>query len=489
MSLTYTSFTALQNATSSLMLQNGQTTLAYGIGRSLGRVFKWLFPADPGAKAQKKAAKEAAAVSMFLPYYESLFSQNTIRMFHILNSGSPTANSLAYVSAASQYSVAPKKIELLGVVAGVGKAGIRELAMQNAARIMDLAGTLSVPLYKGAEAPLDIEHNATAIAKMTQDLQKMHFYGFDGLGDVAGWKANIKPNIMPLAGHIAMAKAIIATTEAQPITLVCNGPLTTVSKTLSELALLDPTRAYAKKLLLVISGGCEKPVYGCDAPHDAPKKGKIVEYNFHFDPIAAQHVFATCQKLNITIVLSGLDTSDYVLWLGSNSDTLKTINNPLSQQMANVTDQIPYFDEQRYPATTYPVTPLIATASIMYPQLYLAKRVEVSIGEIGQMYVNETAIDGNVVQLSMNWDQRAAFYKVSLNAYNQCFPGATAVACEKSHTAEALAISIPLTIGLLGLVAFGAKKYYDHQRHKAQGDLVELGVNEATSLVKASSLQ
>lgn len=488
MALIDTSFSQLQNAASALLPQNREPTIAYGIGRAIRKFYKWMFPTDPAlkeSKAQKKAAEEVdgLAATAFPPYYDALFPQDTIRIFHILNSGSPTANSLAYVSSAARHSVAPKKIQLLGVVAGVGKAGIRELAMRNAARIMDLAGTLNVPLYEGAEAPLGIEHNATAIAEMAKALEKMHFYGFDGLGDVAGWKANIKPNIKPIAGHKAMAQVIITTPETEPITLVCNGPLTTVSKTLSELATLDPTGAYAKKMVLVISGGCQNPTYGCDAPHHVQERDKIAEFNFNFDPAATQIVFTTCKKLNITIVLAGLDASDYVLWLKSNADTLRTFDNPLSQQMANVTDQIPYFDEERYPATTYTVTPLIATASITYPRLYLAKRVSVSIGDVGQMYVNETATDGNVVLLSMNWDQRKIFYQVSLQAYNQCFPGSTNVTCAKSNLPEALAIALPLSIGILGLVAFGAKKLYDKKKRNEQEDSIELPASETSKLL------
>lgn len=365
----------------------------------------------------------------FSTYYQQLFPQDTIKVIYLeLDPGVDDGAALLQLLAAKNTnSKEGKKVEVVGIVPCVGNAVLAQTE-QNTLRFLELTDNQDIKVYPGAIAPLAIENNQTAINEMNQGIKATHFYGHDGEADVEGWPT-VNMNMQTTAGYQFAAARISEVTPDAPLTLVSTSALTELSKTLTELERLNSENglspgSFAKNINAIsIMGGCLNPAVGCNAPFDVPDNQKTSEANFYFDSLAAQHVFATCQKYQIPILISPLDLTQQkgLLWTKEQVNALDQINNPVAHQMARVTDIVPYLDEPCFPNNTYPMHDLQAVTNFLFPDFYNVTRIAASIGNVGQIIVNPNAPEEqkNVYVLGMPIEKQSLFYQTVLPEYHE----------------------------------------------------------------------
>ncbi|MCE5316653.1 MAG: nucleoside hydrolase [Parachlamydia sp.] len=413
-----------------------RNSLGYGLGRMLGKALGTVTD-EPELQRPIKRAKVVPRQQPvqnetvpFMDVYKKLFPQDTLRVLYAeLDPGVDDGAALLQLLAATKNSTGTqaKKVEIVGLIPSCGNAVLSQTE-QNTMQFLELTGDTQIKVAAGAVAPLADQNNQTAINIDDKGINATRFYGGDGEEDVGGWP-KVKMKLQTKPGYIFGADAISAASPEAPLTLVSTSALTELSQILTELVSRDaknglPPGSFAKNINVIsIMGGCMNPqVTGCNAPFNVPDSQKTSEANFYFDPLAAQTVFSICQQHRIPILLAPLDLTQQpgLLWTKSQVATLNQTGNPVATQWAKVTNVVPYLDAPCFPNGTYPMHDLQATANLLYPELYTVTPMSVSIGNIGQVIVNQNATDAekNVYVLSMPQENQAKFYGTLLPAFN-----------------------------------------------------------------------
>jgi inosine-uridine nucleoside N-ribohydrolase len=475
------------------------TNIAYGIGRLLGKWLgtvkdepEYLPPASASTALRVNKGSEKRQENDFnlngtvplMNYYNQLFSQETIRILYIeLDPGvDDYLAMMEFLSIMAKDSrlTNGKKIEIVCVIPSVGNAILPQTIL-NTLKMLAITNNLNIKVYPGANAPLAIENNQTAIIAMESGINATHFYGYDGLEDIGGWpQVNIKAQTT--AGHIAAAQNIYASSPDNPITLISTSVLTNLAKTLIELERLDqenglPAGSFANKIAAIsMMGGCVFPATaGCNAPFNVPDNEKTSEANFYFGVKEAQLVFSKCQQYGITILLAPLDLTQQpgLLWTKELVTMLTQMNNPVASQTARLTNVIPYLDAPCFANQTWPDHDGQAATAITNPSFYDVTPVALTIGNIGQIQIDLSATQAmkNVLILSMNVTKQAEFYQTVLQSYHNfdclAVKGSTIYnKCNPSNnsrftTGELLALFGSGALLLSGTAAsiYGMKKY------------------------------
>lgn len=379
-----------------------------------------------------KAASAAYNVSEaepFLPYYQELFSQDSMKVLYIeLDPGVDDGAALLQLLAARINSPSGKKIEVMGLIATSGNVVLSQGEI-NALRYLELANSQDISVFSGEVAPLALQNNETEIEQYEKGINRTHFYGYDGESDVGGWPS-ITTSVRSTPGYQYAASVIYNSTE--PLTLLSTSPLTVLAKTLVELENFDSQNgrvlgSFAKNINAIsIMGGCIDPKIGCNAPFNVPNNQKTSEANFYIDPQAAQQVFSMCKKYGITILLAPLDLTQEpnLYWTSKQVDQLNQIGNSVAQEFAKVSKSIPWIDAMNFPNGTYPMHDEHAVDLLLFPQMYNVTRVSAIIGSIGQMIINVSAQESEkkVYILGMPLDKQIIFYQTVLEEYNNFNP-------------------------------------------------------------------
>ncbi len=147
-----------------------------------------------------------------------------------------------------------------------------ERVIPNVFEVLHAMGAEGVPVFPGSAGPLlpgEREH-ATG------------FHGADGLGDYAPRRARVRPEAEPAA------QALVRLARRQPgeLTLVALGPLTNLALALR----LEPELPRLLRRLVVMGGA--HAAHG-NTPHWA------AEFNFYYDPEAAQIVVQAFEELTL----------------------------------------------------------------------------------------------------------------------------------------------------------------------------------------------
>lgn len=194
------------------------------------------------------------------------------------------------------------EVQLEAVLTVAGNVGL-ELTTRNTLRVLDWLGARSVPVYAGADRPLDGPVYDAA-----------HFHGEDGLGG-----AQLpEPTRQSQPGAVAY---LIERLHRHPnqFTVVCTAPLTNLALALRQ----DPDIVnYVREVVLM--GGAARPP-GNMTP--------VAEFNIYADADAAAVVFA--QPWPLTMV--GLDVTNRVTLLRAERDRLRKENSPDAVLVREVT--------------------------------------------------------------------------------------------------------------------------------------------------------
>jgi purine nucleosidase len=400
------------------------------IGQLIGTVTDTPAPTLP-AKSVEVIKRQAAQnePTPFITYYRQLFTQKGLKILYSeLDPGVDDGAALLQLLAAKIKSVGStaKNVEIVGIIPSMGNAVLSQTE-QNTLQFLELTGQTDLKVFAGAIAPLADQNNQTAIEIVEQGVNATHFYGYDGEEDVGGWP-RVSMKMQPQPGYLFQADTISAATPETALTLISTSALTELSMTLTELVSRDvkngaPPGSFAKNINAIsIMGGCVNPqVTCCNAPFNVPDNQKTSEANFYFDPQAAQNVFSICQQYQIPILLAPLDLTQQpgLLWTKNEVAALNQTGNPVAAQWARVTNVVPYLDALHFPNGTYPMHDLQAASTLLYPEFYTATRLAISIGDVGQIIVNENATESekNVYVLSMPTEKQANYYATLLPAY------------------------------------------------------------------------
>lgn len=181
------------------------------------------------------------------------------------------------------------EIEIIGITTVSGNVSAR-LAGLNTLGILKIFGKhLAIPVIQGAVRPL---------SKKIVQAEDVH--GQKGLGNVNleySEQRSLLRKGVEISQHISK---ILANYRKKEVSLVATGPLTNIAKAITE----DPTIVDSLSRICIMGGayGIASKVYG--------NITQYAEFNFYYDPIAAQIVMSSpFARLNVV----GLDATDRYL--------------------------------------------------------------------------------------------------------------------------------------------------------------------------------
>lgn len=195
----------------------------------------------------------------------------------------------------------PDALDMIAVTCVAGNVGL-DPVLNNARRILELAGRRDIPVYAGAARPIMAARGRVSI---------MH--GSDGL---AG--STLPDPTMPLAsGHAATEISRIARAEGK-LHICATGPLTNLALAL----LLDPELPDFISALTIMGGAAFCP--GNTTP--------LAEFNFAVDPHAAAIVFDS----GIKITMLGLDVTRQATVTDEMICQVQAINTSVAREAAHL---------------------------------------------------------------------------------------------------------------------------------------------------------
>ncbi|GLL51756.1 nucleoside hydrolase [Tetragenococcus halophilus] len=169
-----------------------------------------------------------------------------------------------------------EELNVIGITIVSGNAPA-SIGAQNALKVLELVDRLDIPVYIGAEEPLEVPFVSA------QDT-----HGEDGLGD------SQIPFVTSSQAKANAVSFIKDTLKQNPeTTVLALGPLTNIALALKE----DPD-CFAKVSRFIVMGGSYLSHGNCSP---------VAEFNFWCDPDAAKFVFS--QNLPIPIEMVGLDVT------------------------------------------------------------------------------------------------------------------------------------------------------------------------------------
>ncbi|MCO8297462.1 nucleoside hydrolase [Tetragenococcus halophilus] len=169
-----------------------------------------------------------------------------------------------------------KELNVIGITIVSGNVPA-SIGAQSALKVLELLDRLDIPVYIGAEEPLEVPFVSA------QDT-----HGEDGLGDS---QIPLVTSIQPKAGAVSFIKDTLK--QNPETTVLALGPLTNIA-----LALKEAPDCFAQVSRFIVMGGSYRSHGNCSP---------VAEFNFWCDPDAAKFVFS--QNLPVPIEMVGLDVT------------------------------------------------------------------------------------------------------------------------------------------------------------------------------------
>lgn len=254
----------------------------------------------------------------------------------------------------------PDEIEVLGVVATAGNAGL-ERTSRNARKILELAGRSDIPVFAGCPRPI---HRELVTAE--------HVHGATGLDGVDLPEPAMPVQAMHGVDYIIQA---IEANVPKTVTLCTLGPLTNVA-----MALVKAPAIAARIKEIVLMGGAYFEV-GNITPS--------AEFNIYVDPEAANVVFASGVKLTVL----PLDVTHRVLSSKQRLDRLRAIGNRCGTAVADLLSFSESFDLKKYGWGAAPLHDPCVVAYLLRPEIFSGRQVNVSIETSSLLTLGMTVVD------------------------------------------------------------------------------------------------
>lgn len=258
---------------------------------------------------------------------------------------------------------APQHIELLGLTVVGGNAPL-QLTIDNALRVLLLAGREDVPVHPGCPRTL-VREMVTA----------EHVHGESGL-DTASGELLAMPQTTARDKH-AVNYIIDTVREAAPqsITLVATGPLTNV--------------AAAFAMAPDIIGRLEQVVLMGGAFHEPGNITPAAEFNIYVDPHAARAVF----EAGLPIVVFGLDITHQMLITPSRLSSIQLKGGRAGKVAADFLDFFNQYDMSKYGWDGAPLHDPCTIAWLIEPDIFEGRDMAVTVDTTDGPNLGRTVAD------------------------------------------------------------------------------------------------
>lgn len=230
-----------------------------------------------------------------------------------------------------------------------------EQGLENALRMVSLAGRCDIPVAKGAEHPL-----------FQKLITAQFWHGKNGLANVELPASQCKAD--PEWGP----DLIIKTVHAHPhdITLIPIGPLTNIALAVEK----DPSIVPLVNRVILMGGSISGGNVNASA-----------EANIYNDPEAAQVVF----QAGWPITMDGLDVGNMTLFTQADVDKLKKTHGPMNDFMVHVTQFLVDISE-KYGSPGAPMYDPLAVGEAIDPTILKTKAMHVDVETRGEFTRGET---------------------------------------------------------------------------------------------------
>lgn len=258
-------------------------------------------------------------------------------------------------------ALASPELDVQAIIAVAGNVP-RSHTVENARRVLELAGRADIPLYAGAERPL----------QKTQTTAE-HVHGPTGLDGIdMSWSPSMP--VQEQSGVEYLIQSVRAS-EPQDITLVMLGPLTDLAIALT----LAPDIASRLREVVLMGGAWSE--LGNITP--------AAEFNIYADPQAADIVF----NAGIPLVVLPLDVTHKCLGLPERLKALRDNGNRCSVAAADMLSYSERFDLDKYGWKGAPLHDPCTIAWLLQPEIFSGRSVHVGIETAGVLSTGMTVVD------------------------------------------------------------------------------------------------
>ena len=254
----------------------------------------------------------------------------------------------------------PEDLDIVGVIAVAGNVP-RHHTLNNAGKVLELAGRADVPLYAGSEAPM---------RRRLVTAEQVHGEtGLDG--------PDLPVPTMPVQDKPGVRFLIDTLRESEPgtITVVTLGPLTDLAYALLQAPDIAPRIAEVVMML--------------GAWRELGNVSPTAEFNAYVDPDAADIVLSA----GINAVLLPLDATHQVISTQKRIGVLKAMPNRTGPNAAIMLKMSEIFDITRFGGDGAPLHDPCTIAYLLKPELFSGRMVNVAVETESELTLGMTVID------------------------------------------------------------------------------------------------
>ncbi len=254
----------------------------------------------------------------------------------------------------------PNELELLALTTVGGNVSLEQTTI-NTLKALELVGRNEIPVYKGAEQPLERD-----LITAPEVHGNTGFEGYD-LPEPKGTAAN----------GFAPDKIVdlVMGNEPNSITICAIAPLTNIALALQK----EPK--IAKRLQEIVLMGGAKSESGNITP--------AAEYNIYVDPEAAEIVF----KSGVPITMLPLDCTHKALSTDARLEKLRAIGTPHMEAFYHLLKFNRIFDSEKMSLDGGPLHDPTTIAYLLKPEIFKAKKVNVTIATDNELTRGMTVVD------------------------------------------------------------------------------------------------
>ena len=254
----------------------------------------------------------------------------------------------------------PEALEILGVIAVAGNVPLHH-TLNNAGRILELAGRTDVPLYAGSEGPI-----------RRKLITAEHVHGVTGLDG-----PDLPPSAMPVQPKPGVQFLIDTFRECEPgtITLVTLGPLTDLALALQQAPDIAPRIAEVVMML--------------GAWREMGNVTPTAEFNAYCDPDAAAIVLNS----GVRATLLPLDATHQVISTQKRIGVLKAMPNRTGPNAAIMLKASEAFDITKFGSDGAPLHDPCTVAYLLKPDLFSGRMVNVAVETESELTLGMTVVD------------------------------------------------------------------------------------------------
>ena len=220
-------------------------------------------------------------------------------------------------SLAIMLALSMEELDVLGITIVAGNSPA-DMGYENALKILQFMDRLDIPVFKGADKPLEREL-----------VNALDTHGPDGLGE--SYLPPVSEDAcqrQTVSAVSFMKKTLRDSSASDPVSIIALGPLTNVA----ALAMEDPAAFSAIGTIVSMGGSCKS--HGNCSP--------VSEYNYWCDPEAAAFVYREMDRLGKMIHMVGLDVTRKIVLTPDLLSYMKRLDQRMGDFVGRITKF--YFD-------------------------------------------------------------------------------------------------------------------------------------------------